>query len=379
VPFAINETGGVTSVALPVQELNDPKARTAFGTIIKLCQLAGFNIELCKDNNIAVYEATLAALEDNVWGAFLCLNRDVISVQSGVPAKYKPGWDFALWYCVNTKLKEAKPNQFLKLERQTSITSASQVGNAWRQNNSFTVLNQLESLIRAACKVFTGKLASPKGFIRSENFFLEKFVGKKPQKGLYTDEEYTDVCEYHDARVAMIKAVYANFPDQWSNFHRDGLSAQLSLFNVRVDARIKNIEDAKSSRIPYLLVKRRQKGVKGPVDVISKGGSLADKLRDCGGGESVRTVAKVMWSPLTGIPQSEFVPKAIIAGYETVNATLHSVWTYIDSQYPSIRDGADVKPRLALRNSLYSCAQLYSDIYEDKRGIPSWDSAFGRG
>jgi hypothetical protein len=343
------------------------------GALIELCQLAGFNVIASKREDITSFVRLLEASSDNIKGAYYCLERKEITPVANIPANLKRGWDFALWYAFASAAKEEVASDYIAIKRETSLVSTT--GANWNPVRQFPDLSRLSSLIRLIAKSLSNKVVSPKKFLKGEGYFLEKFVGKKPMPGLFTNDEFAEVLEVWGSKQKFVKDRYSSIPDTFQRLPPRGLGAYIGGFNNANPAIITAIEGAKASRIPMLLVTTGRG--RSAARVIAKGSTLPEKLRSIDGGDSVRTIGRVLYSPLTGVSQNEFVSMAIRAAVQ-MHSKGSNVTDIADNfmVLASTDTNVDLTQRKRLWSSVELAAQTYLEVVPDRAGFPAWDAIF---
>jgi hypothetical protein len=343
----------------------------------------GFLIKMAKDCNISIAETekplsktfwkTIDLVSDSVYGAYVCTQREKLSPGVNIPAEMKLGYEYMLWYAYSKAANDQSGGQYLAIPRVTSLFAS--VGNPWGQDKQFSEITQLYSLLRFFAAIYSKKIDSPKKFLKGEGYFLERFVGKKPVGGLYTDEELPKAVQHWTDKVKKVKDVYHNIPDKFSSIGLSGISEILKRFNIETPKTIKDVEDAKSKRIPLLLVKSG-KG-KNQKTEIAKGGNLPEKLISIEGGDSVRTIGKVLWSPNMAISTNEFIDLVIKNTNSMLDKSVKSA--YIDVILSELRDKGQAQKHDQIAASIGAINQattVYLEVLPDKRGNSTWDAVF---
>jgi hypothetical protein len=347
----------------------------SLGIALELAEMAGFEVEGSKRQLNADFWNTLDASKESLLGAFYCLRRNIIAPMANVPTEESTGWDFALWYAFGKAAKENEHADYICIPRRTNFLPAK--GASWGASKQFTDLNRLAAFIRICAQKLSTKCVNPKKFLKGEGYFLEKYAGKKPFGGLYTNEEFILLSQDWEKRIKCIKDLYKEIPDKFSDsrINPGGLGLLMSRFNIKTDSSIKTIGNAAQARIPMLLVS--QGSGKARRQVIAKGGNLPEKLYSINGGESVRTVGKVLWSPVYGIPQSDFIESAIRYGrnkISKVNSLNDEEDKLLDLLKRVIKEEEKIRP---CYGALSTAATVYLEIYPDHAGTPAWDAALG--
>jgi hypothetical protein len=373
-PLTVIADGKQTKVYFPAELPDDDKILLSVGTLIELCTLAGFDVVASKRENIASFTSLMEATSDNIKGAFYCLERNEITPVANIPTTLKRGWEFALWYSFAEAAKEDIASDYLSIRRETSLVSTT--GAAWNPNRQFPDLSRLSALIRLVAKKLSYKVVAPKKFLKGEGYFLEKFVGKKPMPGLLTTAEFALVHKHWESKQKSVKDRYKAIPDKFQDLPMKGLGAYIAGFNIANPANISNIEATKISRVPMLLTTVGRG--RSAVQAIAKGGNLPAKLRAIDGGDSVRTIGRVLYSPLNGMSQNEFISLSIRLATQLQkgskgNASAISTDFFTHFSEMDEDNAALMKSDWA---SVELAAQTYLEVLPDKLGIPAWDATF---
>jgi hypothetical protein len=372
-PLTVVAEGENTKVYFPSQLPDDDKILLPVGTLIELCLKAGFDVVASQREEITSFTNLVEASSDNIKGAYYCLDRDEITPVANIPTNLKRGWDFALWYAFAEAAKEDVASDYLSIRRETSLVSTT--GTAWNPSRQFPDLSRLSSLIRLVAKKLSHKVVGPKKYLKGEGYFLEKFVGKKPMPGLYTSDEYASVLQHWESKQKQVKDRYKSIPDTFQHLPLKGIGAYIGGFNIANPPIISIIEDAKASRIPMLLtVTGRGRSAN---QAIAKGGTLPQKLHAISGGDSVRTIGRVLYSPLNKVSQNEFVSQAM-----RLAAQLHTGKSNLTSASNQFMEGfskSDQEFIIQMStdwSSIELAAQTYLEVIPDRMGNPAWDAVF---
>lgn len=239
-------------------------------------------------------------------------------------------------------------------------------------------ISRLNAFIRAVAEKKSADLGSVKNFLKGEAYFIQKYVGKKPVAGLYTDEEMPLLTQNWASKTQMIKDVYRDIPKTFAELGPSGISEYLKKFNIETPSKIKSIEEAKMKRIPMLIVISGRG--KGQSKEIAKGGNLPEKLINIDGGDNVRTIGRVMYSPNLGVNMNYFTDLAM----RQVNSLLDRdrKMTYLDSRIADLASwntpeaGAELAVLESIMSQVQQAAQVYLEVIPNRRGNPSWDAAF---
>jgi hypothetical protein len=368
--------GGKTRVYFPEtipEDKRDDRLKT-LGLLIEIAEFCDFEVYVTRREIDPTLWTTLDALKDTILGAYYCLCREKISPVDNVPKQLKAGWELIQWYAYSKGANDTNAGDYLKIPRVVSLISTS--GTAWGSNKQFTDLVRITALLRLAGGHASKKLDDPKKFLKGEGYFLEKYAGKKPIGGLFADEELTLVVQNWTTKSDSIRTAYKRLPDKFRDLPQGGISVAIAAFNIRSPQMIKNIDDAKSKRVANLLVSTGRG--RNQTKEISKGGNLPEKLLAINGGDSVRTIGKVMWSPLyEGTSQNEFADIVM----RNANSMLQrNGLPYIDVLLNAARDvparRQEYERLEAIMAPVGQATQVYLECIPDHQGNQAWDSVF---
>lgn len=370
--------GGKTRVYFPeaIPEDKQDERLSTLGLLIEIAEFCDYDVYVTRRETDPTLWTTLDALKDTILGAYYCLSRDKIAPVDNVPKNLKGGWEFIQWYAYSRGANDNSAGDYLKIPRVVSLLSAS--GAAWGSNKQFTDLVRITALLRLAGGHASKKLDDPKKFLKGEGYFLEKYAGKKPIGGLFADEELTVVVRNWTTKSDNIRNAYSRIPNTFRDLPEGGISAAVAAFNIRAPPLIKDIEDAKSKRISNLLVTTGRG--RNQTKEISKGGNLPEKLLAINGGDSVRTIGKVLWSPLyVGTTQNEFTDLVM----RNANSMLRregNVLPYLDTLLIAARNNPAMREEVERLESIMApvgqATQVYLECIPDHQGNQAWDSVF---
>jgi hypothetical protein len=376
-PFALHiEAGQPIQVCLPSTEPKDKESKIIFGYLMGLIEESNMIPVISTATSEDEAWNSFAAVSENIKGAAACLTRTDIAPQDNIPKNFTVGWNYALWYAFVSVSKEPADNQFVSIARTTNFISGSKA-NAWSLGQ-FPTLGRIASLIRTIAMNLTAKVVGPKKFLKKEGFFIDKLVGKKPVPGLYTTTEFDKIKNDWSTRKTQVIAAYAAIPDKFDAQVDKPLGAIMKTFaGIRKTDGVKLIEDAKDKRTPMLLIpigRGRDKKM-----TLAKGNTLSEKVISVAP-ENPRAVGKIMWSPETGITQSEFID-ASMGIVETVWVTAGVTSALATRQWLAHLENTG-KPQVAqqlrqFNTELAECVSTYLEILPMSSDIPSWSSFFG--
>lgn len=366
---------------LPTEHASDEKIAEIIAVLCALATEAEVDIQITSRVVSARTWNSYAALYDAVKGAYYCLSRSEITPGSSIPAAYKTGWEYALWYAFvsASKIKPDSGDTFFTIKRQTKLSSAGK--EAWSDKETGADLLRLSNTIRH----FAGlhgkqKCGGIDKFLKKKGFFIEHFCGKKPVAGIYTESELETLCEEWSEKVAKISYRYdgigsgsvASRAGQTPN----GLQDVLSSFTLAKSDRSKKIEDTARSRVPDLLVETGSGRNKRKV--IVKGGTLGEKLLSINGGNSVRTIGKVTWSPEYGLQKMQWIDACM---GQARSLHLRTTPTWLEETYRRLGSAAADATLLewyrGLEPAISAAAQIYLEAIQENTGNPTWSATFG--
>jgi len=381
--FSSSITPGEKRKVFFPQDIPDDKKAKCLPVIAKLfelCEKAGFEVlPTTKKIDNSTWNI-LETLDEAITGSYYCLNRgEKITPVENVPKAIERGWDYALWYCFASGAHASDYNEGFKIHRVTSMLSADK-GSWGGAAGKFTDLDRVQSIIRFCAQSMSKNLGPLPKFLKSKGYFVNKFVGKKPVAGLYTHQELTLLEVEWEARKKAIEAKFDLLPKDFSTCTKDtSINNHLSKLQVELSKESKVIEGAKTKRIPELLITegrgRAQK------KVIAKGSTLPEKLKHINGGDSVRTIAKTLYSPYynTDLTQGEFVQVCMA---ETKDRNMRVETTYINSVCAKYKANSGKCTPLEVHivdnlSDIELVVQTYLEVIPDKVGSTAWDATFG--
>jgi hypothetical protein len=377
-PFTTRQEGEKTYVFLPT-EINgiEEKSKKALALVLGLCKIADFQIEGSRRViDINDFSNTLEVSEKALLGAFYCLSRDEIVPTNNIPKEYNTGWEYAQWYAFAKATNDLDWGEYLSIPRVTTLLPS--LGAAWSGGRQFTTLQRLIVLIRLAAQKVSYKVKNILLFLKNLGYFKMRFVGKKPIGGLYLTEEHELLIKEWEDRNIIVENLYQGIPRTLKLPLAQGMLKQyMGKFNIGLTPMSKKVEECARSRIPNLLVQvgtGRQRRT-----VIAKGGNLPEKLRNDSINHTVRTIGKVLWSPLfKGVTQNLFTDMAL----RYTRKRLHSPQSNLTAEEELIRNECNTltaNPEVGsvLYGTLATAASVYLEIYPDYTGNPAWDTALG--
>jgi len=371
--LAVQSDGHITKVVLPTLPPDTHDEKIVSGFILQFCLWANWKVEDCtaSSSEQKQFWANCVQMKDALHGAFLCLNRNTIEYVDNIPKSYEMGWEFAFWYCQAESTKILDSNELLKPKKVSNITLTGQV---WGQGSSITLLTRVNNLIRAASKAQSVLLGDIHNMLKSKQHVVNTFCGKRPVRGLYTEEEFVIANDGYNSKVERIGIVYSNIPKSHKLLGPSGLHTYFAEFSVKSPAQLQLIEDTKSKRIPDLLVTTRMG--KKQVSEIAKGGSLSEKLITIGGGNSVRTIGKVLWSPTSGISQVQFTNAVMTIAVECYHNSFYSQVEVIDKTIEDLKVRDKSANWERARDSIHVGVTTYLEIIPGRESDPSWAVLF---
>jgi hypothetical protein len=357
-----------------------PAVERSLALILSFAALIDNDIKVVSTKN---YDSSLwnllEAMENNLLGASYAANKFIEGAYkpiNNVPAEIKRGWDYLSWYAFAMGANTNEYNEGFVLPRTTNLLSADQ-GKWSEKAGKYADYDRIVTIVRNAAKKLGCCLGEVAQYIRPVGFFCNKYVGKRPVKGLYTTEEFTHLDKEWTTRLEEIKRKYENLPTTFDRLGQSkSLNKYLSELAVPLSETSKRIESAKSSRIPYLLVQSGRG--RSAAKTIAKGGDLPEKLIAIEGGESVRTISKVMYSPL--IRDWSYTAFAQAVQLEVRSRNLRDNESLLGYCRRKVQEGTanpDQAKADEYSSAIEAAAQVYLEVLPDKRGNVAWDSTFG--
>jgi len=376
-PFASITAGGATKVALPTVEPKDRTIWPVFGSLISLLESSNIEITPCTGAQTGFEWTAFAAIKDSILGACLCLGRDEITPVETVPPNIRAGWDFALWYCQAAASKVMDSNEFFKVARVTSLSKTKSGVSQWQAGGQFGELTRLDTIIRLCAHRQAHKLKEPKKFLKAMGYFLDRAVGKKPIKGLFTDEEFLYASQQWSIREDRVKQAYQRLPDNWSDIAGQPGGIKPYLDNILRTGQdpSKAIRDAVAQRIKsltYIPTKGRDRTPK-----IVPGSSLRDKILNTHL-PGLRTIAYLMHSPLNKVSRATFSDVVLNIAWDSIRRS-----NPVASSYEAILQDAHlpqdtVHDARTHKGSYIEAASLYVETFSTYKDEEPWAAFFGR-
>jgi len=377
-PFTLTTTQDSKITYVPRDLGDDPhKDLVRFTTLFSiLAKEAGFEIRVTKRECKKAFWNTVKALTNTLEGVFYCLRRDEIAPMENIPAHLKTGWNFALWYAYSKAANDPDGGKYLKIPRITSLSSVSDT--AWGSDESLADLTRLTSAMRVLSQQFSDKIGPIRKFFKNKGYFVESGVGKKPGAGLYHPEELDIATENWVNRVRRVERAYDLIPTSFSDLGPGNKAATImSTFACPNNDLTRRIEETKMQRIPELLVLGPKQKGKTQDKTIAKGSGLPEKLINIGGGDQVRTIGKVMYTPLVvGLTRNEFVDYSI----REANSRMKRQESFVARQLAAWADRDDRRDQYTqlelAQPFIVAAATVYIEVIPDRRGNAAWDGVF---
>jgi len=376
-PFTTRTDGKQTSVYFPADITGiDSDAKEPLAVIAQLCYDAKFSIiKTARQFDIKEFSNSLIASSKALLGAFYCLKRDEIAPTTNIPKQYATGWEYAQWYAFTKATNELDYGDYMGIPRRTQLLMTE--GAVWSKQAQFASYQRISVLVRLISQQMGHKVKTVSKFLKGEGYFTTRFVGKKPFGGLLLQEEFDLLTKEWERRESVVKSLYKKLD---TNLKLPCMAGQfkqyMAQFNVGLNGDAKKIEETSNSRVPQLLVSSGKGRNQQPT--ISKGGNLPEKLANPQLKQSVRTVGRVMWSPLMkGVSQNQFIDLAIKLARLKLHPdpNISDPDAYILVQIQRITQDTSVEA--VVQTTASSAASVYLEIYPDYAGINSWDAAFG--
>jgi hypothetical protein len=369
-PFTHVTENGQISCLIPEQIPEDPDVKLFAGAYIEIAKLANFKIKVTSKAVEAQQVTLMKALKNCFLGALYCLKGEEIKPQESVVAEYASGYNFALWYAFSRQTGVTDQTDYLKIRKVSSLIQSTK--NAWGTPGASSFMLQLSAFIRAAAHTRGNRLGNALKFLKGEGYFIEKFAGKKPMNGLYTDSEYAIIIKHYEWRTNEIKKMYKDLDFPLGSVLNKEFVQRISRFNIPLNQDIKNIEGAKDSRVPYLVMVTRQRGKSQ--QNIAKGSTLAEKLRSIEGGAGLRTIGNVLYSPLCGVNRTAFV-SACIAHAKTLMSQEENPSEKLEKLVEQLKPLTS-SARAETINLVLLAANVYQETFPAHFNDPPWQQTF---
>jgi hypothetical protein len=369
-----------TTVYFPedLPEVDREKYIAPLTELISMSELSGFEIKVTKRKPEADFWNLLLASSDAIAGAFYACDPDKpLGPMDNIPTVNRRGWDYMVWYGFAKAARINDHSDYYCIPRVTSILSADKA--AWGGGKVFTDVDRLNTLLRSIAQAKAQHSIAPvKRFLKGSGYFLSKLLGKKPVPGIYTAEEL-DLLNYEwNRRRVKIEEAFNNLHHEFRDYTLgDTLTSQLQTIQVGVSAPAKQVEATANKRIPELLVTEGRG--KAQRKVIAKGSSLPEKLLSINGGDSVRTIAKVMWSPTvcSDHTQSHFCDVVLRVAKERYLSKKDVFETYRELESSGTSLSKQQEAILTIEPIVNEAVEVYLEIIPDRSGSPAWDATFG--
>jgi hypothetical protein len=371
-PFTYVTENGNIKILIPEQLPEDPDIQLFAGTYLEIAKMANFKISVTSKALEASQITTMKALKNTFIGAFYCLRQDEIVPQENVVPEYSSGYNFALWYAFSWQTKVTDQADYLKIRKVTSLIPSTK--SAWGTPGASSFLLQLSAFVRAAAHARKARLGNALKFLKGEGYFIEKFAGKKPMSGLYTDSEYAMMIRHYQRRTNEIKSNYKELDFHLGGSPEKEFIQRITRFNSPLEQEIKNIEESKNSRVPYLVMVTRQRGKSQ--QNIAKGSTLAEKLRSIEGGAGLRTIGNVLYSPLCGVNRTAFVG-ACIAHAKTLMSQEENSSEKLERLVEQLQPQSQFA-RAETINLVLLAANVYQETFPAHFNDPPWQQTFAK-
>jgi hypothetical protein len=369
--FKLEDGSYEYTMYLPNTEPPDEITSAAIGSIINLAMIAGYKLDgVADENQTSDCYAICRGLSTQLIGAYNALKRDEITILDSVPTSYRLGWDYAIFHCFNSKTKITDGLDLMHQRKPKKITPEGT--HAWAKKGKIVYIDRLQDLIKTAARACANKLAEPITFFKKKDYVIQTIIGSPPMEGLLHKCEFEILKQDHENRKLRCGQYYERLTND--SITVDGLSAiYTDMTTIKKSDEHRRIAEAASARIPQLLV-TTGKGQKSKNSII-KGQTLADKCKNINGGNNVRMIAKVMWSPETKITQDSFITIVI----KQVNLIVAANKEGATEKTKQIRDNFDMECAKACKSyEVFATAvQCYLELIEDNEDNASWKATLG--
>lgn len=346
--------------------------------LISMSELSGFEIKVTKRKPDADFWNLLLAASDSITGAFYaCDPVKPLGPMDNIPTVNRRGWDYMVWYGFAKAAKISDHSDYYCIPRVTTILAADKA--AWGGGKVFTDVDRLNTLLRLIAQSKAEYSIAPvKRFLKGSGYFLSKLLGKKPVPGIYTAEELDLLNNEWNQRKLKIEAAFNILHNEFRDYQfGETLTSQLQTLQIGVSAPAKQVEVTASKRIPELLVTEGRG--KAQRKIIAKGSSLPEKLLSINGGDSVRTIAKVMYSPTVckTHTQSHFCDVALRVAKERYLSKKDVFETYRELELTGTALSNQQIAIMMIEPIINETVEVYLEIIPDRAGSPAWDATFG--
>jgi hypothetical protein len=374
------EKGKRTKVYFPKSIESLPaESKNALFILLNCCKLSNYEAVETTRPLTDEFVKLLSGSYDNLMGVHFCMmaKENSLVPSDNVPKPNRRGWDFFLWYAFAHASKTKEDSQGYIIPRTTSMIAADK--GQWHSGKIFTDLDRLNSLVRAFATDNATKLGPIRKFLRTKDYFTNKLVGKCPIAGLYTaDELYLLKAEWTDRRNAVIHK-YDSMPREFRGLLGTPIHKLLSTLDNGWSQDAKQIEETAKARVPNLLISTGSG--KSAKKVIAKGQDLAEKLITADGGASVRTISKVLWSPLyqQGITQQLWTTSILRQTKDLNLREKNPFFTAVSNRVtdPKQTQSLDDTAIYMHITHMEAAVTTYLEVLPDKIGTQSWDATFG--
>lgn len=295
-----------------------------------------------------------------------------------VDAPVSRGYNMCLWYAFSNAIHEKDHKDWMSISKVTTLTPSDD--SPWGGGKKITEVVRLHSLLQIAAKTKSLALAPLNKFLKSKEYFIQKNVGKKPIKGLYTDTELSYVLTEHENRIKAVSLGYQEILSNktWPKMLSGDMPAMIRKLTAPVSKQTQSIETAKDNRIKPLLVtsgtgKRR-------MTKVAKGENLPAKLLEIDGGTSLRTIGNVLWSPrYTGRTLKQFTEECLAQARSDYLKSRNGPCDRVDH---AISNSEELSPELrefvstGCKAAVNEAATVYLECVEAHDGDLSWERMF---
>jgi hypothetical protein len=380
-PLTINrDRDGMMHAFFPdaIPEDVKPKVLPVISMLLAMAEWSNMQVEVTKQEGSPSFWNTLVTAADNVTGAFYCLTPGKnLGPMDNIPAAHKRGWEFATWYGFAAAAKVTDYSEYYSIPRVTSIFNAEK-GKWGSDKIMFPDIDRLNTFIRicAAEKARKNEIAPVRTFIKGLGFFLGKLLGKKPVPGVYLSEEIQALTEDWSSRKCVIEKKFSMIKRDFKDYQLDEtLTRSLTWLTTTVSDLAKRIEEYAQKRIPELLITEGRG--KTQRKTIVKGSNLPEKLKNINGGDSVRTIAKVMWTPMCDLTLARFCDAVMSVAKQRNNRKDSILESYNDLIQEGHTLSFEQEAILSAEHWIQEAVEIYLEVIPDKSGQVAWDSCFG--
>jgi hypothetical protein len=182
-----------------------------------------------------------------------------------------------------------------------------------------------------------------------------------------------------EQRLLHVQTNFSSFAklDTWPTIVAGQVPAIVKNMSQAQDLTLKKIDSAVENRIKPLLVTSGRG--KNEVKKIAAGGTLVEKIKSIGGGQSIRTPGELLWSPLyEGVDKRTFTDFVMeVSAYNFKKDedffTVLLIKKEVNGYKPSLREMSMLNLRSEIAEGAVTLIELIDDNYEKPAWIKHFD------